>query len=284
MKLWNRFVRFLAILSALSPEMFKAVAPHLPLSETILAWVGAVLPARKMKSACEPEERSQLIADVGHRAPSWSSVQHLALSLDTAAAWSEANGQLQAYKSFLERATSRKEAGASDSSVRAACSRILETCAVHLDYLVFLRATLRDPVKVATLRSTFTKQNSLAPFRNIEQPIQAHEATIKQIWSTLLSETPSKRSDNLLLLDVWTSANQQLGQLRAAASVVYSMLLLDFLKECGDPSRAEQVCEIYGMVAKGALAVTDADAHPTSWFSQLAALALGMSSTPKARC
>jgi hypothetical protein len=62
------------------------------------------------------------------------------------------------------------------------------------------------------------------------------------------------------------------------------MLLLDFLRDCGDASRPEQVSEIFGMVLNGALAVNDAEAPPTSWFSQMAAIALGMSVTPKPRC
>jgi len=172
----------------------------------------------------------------------------------------------------------------SDADVAANHSRILETCALHQDYAIFLRAALKDATMVARVRSTFTKQSPLHQFKCPETSFRTHEATVKQIWTTLLSETPSERCENLLLLDVWASANRQLGQCRAAASVVYSMLLLDFLRDCGDASRPEQVSEIFGMVLNGALAVNDAEAPPTSWFSQMAAIALGMSVTPKPRC
>lgn len=283
MQVWKRVTRFLVMFTALSSEIFKAVVPHLLVPESLLSWIRPYFPCRSLETSGEPDARTRLIADVVQRAPPWSSMRELNSRLDLAA-WSVAHTQLQTYRRFLARVASRKELGMSDCDVAANHSRILETCALHLDYAIFLRAALGDAKMVARVRSIFMKRRPFLQFKCPETSFQTYEATVKQIWTTLLSETPSKRCENLLLLDVWASANRQLGQCRAAASVVYSMLLLDFLRDCGDSTSPEQVCEIFGMVLSGALAVNDAETHPPSWFSQMAAIVLGVSVRPKPRC
>ena len=277
--------RLLVIFTALASETFKAVVPHIPVPESLLSWIRLYFLSRILETSGEPEARTWLIADVVQRAPPWSSLRELNSRLDLAA-WSDAYSQLQTFRSFLERVASRKELGMSDIDVTFTHSRILETCALHLDYAVLLRAALGDATMVARIRSIYTNRSPLIPLKRPEPFFHTDEAsaTIKQVWSTLLSETPSKRCQNLLLLDVWASANRQLGQRRAAASVVYSMLLLDFLRNCGDSTRPDQVCEIFDMVLNGTSTVSDAEAPPPAWFAQMAATALGVNVTPKPRC
>ena len=285
MQIWKRVARLFVMFTALSSQMFKAVVPHLSVPESLLSWIRPYFPSKGLETSDEPDARTRLIADVMQRCPPWSSMRELHSRLDLAA-WSHTYSQLQTFRSFLERVAIRKELGMPFSDVTAIHSRILETCALHLDYAVLLRAALGDKTTVARIRSIYTNQSPIILLNRPETSFHTDEATatIKQIWSTLLSETPSKRCENLLLLDVWASANQQLGQCRAAASVVYSMLLLNFLRDCGDSTRPEQVCEIFDMVLRGALAVNDGEAPPPSWFSQMAAIVLGVSVTPKPRC
>jgi hypothetical protein len=285
MNVWTRVLRLFAVMAALSKAAFEMVSPHLPFPGTILTWISANHRFKSLEETDEPDARTRLVSGIRKRVPAWSSVRHASMGVEIDA-WSNACRRLQTYRAFLERALSRGEDSTSEVIIEPVRSRILETCALHLDFMIFMRAALGDVKAVANIRSLFTKHNPRSSFVAArDAPDQTSIDMVKRIWKTLLSETPSRRLENMLLLDTWSAVEENFGQRRAAAAAVYSMLLFDFFRECGDASNEEQVSALYWMVVEGAsAAATDSDVPFSGWFSQLAALTLGMSGRPKARC
>jgi len=274
-------LRLMASLKVISSAAFKVVVPNLPTAGSFVAWVHVNLPFRSLEVSEEPVARAQLIVDTRHRSPSWSSVWCLAADLGDEA-WSTALSRMQSYRGFLERIWFQKDLCESKSgTVRV---RILETCAVHLDYMVFMRSASLEGTRAAAIRSVFTK-NSI-PSRRIEVSCSDRDDTsVKRILSTLLSGAPPQRLENMLILEVWSYVDETPGKFHAAAAAVYGMLLLDLLRDCGPVSiGTEHVSEIYRMILEGASAAIDDDAQPPIWFSVLAAFSMGISGRPTSRC
>ena len=282
MNFWKQLIKAIVLIRTLSVYAFQSVTPHLLFSNTFPGWTGVRSLARRLAPSEEPSTRTQLISFVRRKTPDWSSVAHLLDDVEVKS-WSKAICRLDCYRSFLERVFFKKTSCDLEDYIMKTCANILETCAVYLDYMTFLESAPSDAAHVAICRSIYTKfSQNLEIVMPVSYLKYEQETVVKQIWSTLLSTVQLERSEKLLLLDIWSFADTKQEQCQAAAAAVYSMLLLDFLKDHGDAWHFEQFKEVYRMVVEGSSAIQSQD--PPMWFSQMAALALGISSKPKPRC
>lgn len=233
-----------------------------------------------MKAVEEPRSRVQLVAYTRQRSPAWST---LVTHVDDACAgsWTMALLRFQRVEAFLERVFRIGPFQWGERKTYAYFS-ILESCALHLDYMAFLRHVSRDAKKVASLRSIFTKNSSTRVSKNTEAPCERDESIVIRILSTLIQEESEERTDKLLLLDVWSSDIAS-SEYYAAAASVFSMMFVDFMKDCGRERNEGQLLEVCRMVIEAADAVRTDRPLPT-WFAPMAALTLGIKSKPSPRC
>lgn len=233
-----------------------------------------------MKAVEEPLSRVQLVAYTRQRSPAWST---LVAHVDDVCAesWTTALLRFQRVKAFLEHVFRIGPFQWEERKMYAYFS-MLESCALHIDYMVFLRHVSGDAKKVASLRSIFTKNSSTRVTKETEVPCEEDEAVVKRILRTLLLEESEEKTDKLLLLDVWSSKTAS-SECHSAAAAAYSMMFVDFLKDYGRERHEGQLLEAYRMVLEASDAVRAKRPIPT-WFAPMAALALGIKSKPSPRC
>lgn len=225
----------------------------------------------------EPLSRVQLVTYTRQRSPAWS------MRVDDACAesWTTALLRFKRIESFLNRVFRIGRLQWGERKTYAYFS-ILESCALHLDYMVFLRHVSGDSKKVASLRSIFTKNNLTCVSKNTKALCKEDEELVIRLLSTLIQEESEERADKLLLLDVWSSESVS-SECHSAAAAAYSMVLFDFLKGCGRERNNDQLLEVCRMVIDAADAVRE-NQPPPMWFAPMAALALGIKSKPSPRC
>jgi hypothetical protein len=233
-----------------------------------------------MKAVEEPLSRVQLVAYTRQRSPAWST---LGAHVDDAcaASWTTALLRFQRVEAFLERVFRTGPFHWGERKTHAYFI-ILESCALHLDYMVFLRHVAGDAKKVASLRSIFTKTSSTRVSKDTEAPCEEDEVGVIRLLSTLIREESEERTDKLLLLDVWSSGTAP-SEYFLAAAAAHSMMFVDFLKDCGRERNEGPLLEVCRMVIEAAVAVRAERPLPT-WFAPMAAMTIGIKSKPSPRC
>ena len=173
------------------------------------------------------------------------------------------------YRGFLQQALWNKHA--------AFVQYVLDACAVHQDYVVFLEAVKGDSAKVASLRAAFGPISK----QELSVPPSRHElaSTFRRLWVTLLRNDAKVKP--LLLLDIWTAPGHG-GERLTAAFAVYAMFILDVLRAHAK-LQPEVLADGYVLAMNGAFATAELKRVPDAWRVQLAALRMGKNLKPQMR-